>query len=178
MRRAALALAIASSGALHLAAQQPDVAARLNGRVPAEVVPAVAGVAASAASRGLPVEPLIQKAIEGGAKGRPAQQVIAAVRALADQLGAASAPPQTTQGRTRSRSSASRGSTNRRHARRTGERARRRTSAITRASSCSGSNTGVRSTAPSRRSASAPSARSSGGRSESDSSPSNSRFTN
>ena len=90
MRRAALALAIASSGALHLAAQQPDVAARLNGRVPAEVVPAVAGVAASAASRGLPVEPLIQKAIEGGAKGRPAQQVIAAVRALADQLGAAS----------------------------------------------------------------------------------------
>jgi len=90
VRRAALALAIASSGALHLAAQQPDVAARLNGRVPAEVVPAVAGVAASAASRGLPVEPLIQKAIEGGAKGRPAQQVIAAVRALADQLGAAS----------------------------------------------------------------------------------------
>jgi len=90
VRRAALALAIASSGALRLAAQQPDVAARLNGRVPAEVVPAVAGVAASAASRGLPVEPLIQKAIEGGAKGRPAQQVIAAVRALADQLGAAS----------------------------------------------------------------------------------------
>src|SRR2546426_7676827 len=46
---------------------------RSNGRVPAEVVPAVAGVAASAASRGLPVEPLIQKAIEGGAKGRPAR---------------------------------------------------------------------------------------------------------
>ncbi len=90
MKHAALALVIASSGALRLAAQQPDVAARLNGRVPAEVVPAVAGVAASAASRGLPVEPLIQKAIEGGAKGRPAQQVIAAVRALADQLGAAS----------------------------------------------------------------------------------------
>src|SRR5207249_1990487 len=83
-------LAIASSGALRLAAQQPDVAGRLNGRVPAEVVPAVAGVAASAASRGLPVEPLIQKAIEGGAKGRPAQQVIAAVRALADPLGAPS----------------------------------------------------------------------------------------
>src|SRR5207247_48609 len=86
VKHAALAFVIASSGALRLAAQQPDVAARLNGRVPAEVVPAVAGVAASAASRGLPVEPLIQKAIEGGAKGRPAQQVIAAGRSPSDLL--------------------------------------------------------------------------------------------
>ena len=49
----------------------------------------VDGLAASAIARGLPVEPLIQKAIEGGAKGVPAERVIAAVRALAARLEAA-----------------------------------------------------------------------------------------
>jgi hypothetical protein len=67
-----------------LAAQ--DVAARLTGRVPPEVVTTVNGIAQDAAGRGLPVEPLIQKTLEGSAKGVPADRVIAAVRTLASRL--------------------------------------------------------------------------------------------
>ena len=78
--------------ALHpcvLAAQ--DVAARLNGRVPPTVAQAVQGIADDARARGLPVEPLVQKALEGGAKGVPADRVIAAVRVLAGRLDVARA---------------------------------------------------------------------------------------
>jgi hypothetical protein len=71
----------------YLAAQ--DVAGRLDGRVPANVVRAVQGIAQDAEKRGLPVEPLIQKAIEGGAKGVADDRVIAAVRVLASRLGQA-----------------------------------------------------------------------------------------
>jgi len=67
-----------------LAAQ--DVASRLDGRVSADVVSAVDQIARDAAARGLPVEPLIQKAIEGGAKGVPAERIITAVRVLAGRL--------------------------------------------------------------------------------------------
>ncbi len=74
-------------GAAGLAAQG-SVAARLSGRVSPEVVAAVRGMVDSAAARGLPVEPLVQKALEGGAKGVPADRVIAAVRALAGELDA------------------------------------------------------------------------------------------
>ncbi|MDQ2942189.1 MAG: hypothetical protein M3R21_00785 [Candidatus Dormibacteraeota bacterium] len=84
MRAFGLALAITVGTLQDLAAQ--DVAARLDGRVPASVVRAVARIAQDAETRGLPVEPLIQKAIEGGAKGVPADRVIWAVRALAVRL--------------------------------------------------------------------------------------------
>jgi hypothetical protein len=67
---------------------QSDVAARLDGRVAPPVVGAVRALAESAAVRGLPVEPLIQKALEGGAKGVPADRVVAAVRTLAGTLDA------------------------------------------------------------------------------------------
>lgn len=67
-----------------LAAQ--DVAARLDGRVPAPVVKAVQSIAQDAAARGLPVEPLIQKTLEGTAKGVPGDRVVAAVRLLAARL--------------------------------------------------------------------------------------------
>ena len=63
-----------------------DVQARLDRRVPPEVQRAVRGIAADAAAHGLPVDPLVQKAIEGGAKGVPGDRVIAAVRALAGRL--------------------------------------------------------------------------------------------
>jgi hypothetical protein len=86
--RAIVVLLLLAGSALRLAAQA-DVTARLDGRVPPEVARAVAEVATSAAGRGLPVEPLVQKAIEGGAKGVPADRVVAAVRALAAQLDAA-----------------------------------------------------------------------------------------
>jgi len=72
-----------------LAAQ--DVQARLDGRVSPEVQRAVQGIAADAAAHGLPVDPLVQKAIEGAAKGVPGDRVIAAVRALAGRLGQAMA---------------------------------------------------------------------------------------
>jgi hypothetical protein len=79
-----LAIALSAPPLGGLAAQ--DVAARLEGRVPANVARAVQGMAQDARARGLPVEPLIQKAIEGGAKGVPADRVIAAVQLLAARL--------------------------------------------------------------------------------------------
>ena len=89
MRALGLAVAIAAVAAhipirYGLAAQ--DVAARLEGRAPANVVRAVQGIAQDAAARGLPVEPLIQKTLEGSAKGVPAERVVAAVRLLAARL--------------------------------------------------------------------------------------------
>ena len=63
-----------------------DVQARLDLRVSPEVQRAVRRIAADAAAQGLPVDPLVQKAIEGGAKGVPGDRVIAAVRALAGRL--------------------------------------------------------------------------------------------
>jgi hypothetical protein len=78
-----LVLVAALPGAL--AAQ--GVATRLDGRVPPQVRQAVVKIAADAAARGLPVDPLVEKAIEGGAKGVPADRVIAAVRALAGRMG-------------------------------------------------------------------------------------------
>jgi len=72
-----------------LAAQ--DVQARLDRRLSPEVQRAVQGIAADAAAHGLPVDPLVQKAIEGAAKGVPGDRVIAAVRALAGRLGQAMA---------------------------------------------------------------------------------------
>ncbi len=67
-----------------LAAQ--DAAARLEGHAPPSVVRAVQAIAQDAAARGLPVEPLIQKTLEGSAKGVPAERVIAAVRLLSARL--------------------------------------------------------------------------------------------
>ena len=73
-----------------LAAQQ-DVTARLAGRVPPDVATLVRQLATSAAARGLPVDPLIQKAIEGSAKGVPSDRVATALRALVAQLDVANA---------------------------------------------------------------------------------------
>jgi hypothetical protein len=89
VRAFGLALAVAVAGLLPLhpavlAAQ--DVAARLNGRTPPAVAQAVQGIADDARARGLPVELLVQKALEGGAKGVPVDRVIAAVRVLAGRL--------------------------------------------------------------------------------------------
>jgi hypothetical protein len=81
-----LSLAIVLAAGLPCAVAAQDVAARLDARVPADLAHAVQEIARDAAGRGLPVEPLIQKAIEGGAKGVPAPRVIAAVRQLAARL--------------------------------------------------------------------------------------------
>lgn len=90
MKTPLVALLLAIAGAPALGAQQ-DVAARLAGRVSPEIAALVQQLATAAAARGLPVDPLIQKAIEGRAKGVPADRVATAVRALAAQLDAAAA---------------------------------------------------------------------------------------
>jgi hypothetical protein len=85
--RLRLVLVLSAVGARALGGQ--DVATRLAGRVAPEVARAVVAIATDAAGRGLPVDPLVQKAIEGGAKGVPAARVIAAVQTLATRLQAA-----------------------------------------------------------------------------------------
>ena len=82
--RALAVAALLSIGTSPLVAQT-DVAERLRGRVPPEVVAAVERLAA-AATQGVPVDPLVQKAIEGNAKGVPADRVVGALEALARRL--------------------------------------------------------------------------------------------
>jgi hypothetical protein len=86
VRAAALALAIALGAALPGALPAQDAVARLDGRVPPDVAQAVRVIADGARGRGLPVDPLIQKAIEGSAKGVPPERVVEAVRVLAGRL--------------------------------------------------------------------------------------------
>ena len=91
MRAAGLSgLLLAVTVTAGLPAQTPG-ARRLGDRVPPEVAVAVGRLADSAAARGLPVGPLLDKAIEGGAKGVPAERVLAAVRALVSRLEEAAA---------------------------------------------------------------------------------------
>ena len=71
---------------LALLAMQQGIAGRLAGRVSPEVATLVVELGTAASARGLPVDPLIQKAIEGGAKGVPSERVAAAVRLVAMQL--------------------------------------------------------------------------------------------
>jgi len=85
MRESAIALLLLSgvSTALHGQAATP---ARLEGRVTPAVAEAVRAIADSVARTGLPVGPLYRKALEGGAKGVPADRIIAAVGTVASQL--------------------------------------------------------------------------------------------
>jgi hypothetical protein len=76
---------------LALLSMQQGVADRLAGRVPADVGAIAETLAARASARGLPVDPLIQKAIEGSAKGISSERVIAALRLVAMQLDTAAA---------------------------------------------------------------------------------------
>jgi hypothetical protein len=76
---------------LALLGMQQGIAERLAGRVPPDVAAIVVEVGTAAAARGLPVDPLIQKAIEGSAKGIPSDRVGAAVRLVATQLDTAAA---------------------------------------------------------------------------------------
>lgn len=88
MRLVATAILLAALAASRLDAQG-DVQARLAGRVPAAVAVAVQDAAAQASAQGLPIEPLVQKALEGAAKGVPPERVIAAIRELAARLATA-----------------------------------------------------------------------------------------
>src|SRR5438132_2443958 len=73
--RLGLLLALVSSP---LAAQ--SVRSRLEGRVPTAAVPTVDSLVQVAAREDLPTEPLVQKALEGGAKHVSAGRIVAAVQ--------------------------------------------------------------------------------------------------
>ena len=64
---------------------------RLERRLEPETRARVALVIDSARGAGLPVEPLVDKALEGASKGAPADRIVAAVRQLATGLGTARA---------------------------------------------------------------------------------------
>lgn len=68
-----------------LGAQQ-GVAERLAGRVSPEIDALVHGLVAPALARGLPIDPIVQKAIEGSAKGVPADRVAAALHGVVANL--------------------------------------------------------------------------------------------
>jgi hypothetical protein len=59
---------------------------RLEGRIPSAEIPAVDSLIQSAAQEGLPTEPLVQKALEGGAKHVAGPRIVAAVRVSLGQL--------------------------------------------------------------------------------------------
>ena len=80
MRLSLLLLCLASS----LVGQ--SVRARLEGRVPAATIPVIDSLVGVAAAEGLPTEPLIQKAIEGGAKHVSGDRIVKAVALNIEQL--------------------------------------------------------------------------------------------
>jgi hypothetical protein len=57
-----------------------SVHARLEGRIPAAALPGVDSLIEQAAAENLPTEPLVQKALEGGAKGIPVPRLVNGVR--------------------------------------------------------------------------------------------------
>lgn len=88
MKRPASLLALAVLLAPHLSGQgRADP--RLAGRVPAPLAAAVTTLLDSAAMRGLPGAPLVDKTLEGVAKGAPTDLILVAVRTVFDHLNAA-----------------------------------------------------------------------------------------
>ncbi len=77
-------LACAAFLAVPLAAQ--SVRSRLEGRIPSEAIAAVDSLVQFASQEGLPTEPLIQKALEGGAKHVAGPRIVAAVQVTLGQL--------------------------------------------------------------------------------------------
>lgn len=63
-----------------------SVQGRLEGRIPSDAVPVVDSLVQVALHEGLPSEPLVQKALEGGAKQVPSPRIVAAVQASLGQL--------------------------------------------------------------------------------------------
>jgi hypothetical protein len=74
-----------------LSVSQPAAAqdARLSARLDAGTASAVEQIAQSARERGLPVEPLIQKALQGASKQASGDRIVQAVRSLYNRLDAA-----------------------------------------------------------------------------------------
>lgn len=71
-----------------LMTQQQPITDRLAGRVSPDIAALASELGADAARRGLPIDPVLQKAIEGSAKGVPSDRVAAAMRLVIAQLDA------------------------------------------------------------------------------------------
>ena len=79
--------ALLALGAGRAGAQAPRPAAeRLAGRLDAGTRAQVLTLVDSAGREGLPVEPLVDKALEGASKGAPSARIVSAVRTLATSL--------------------------------------------------------------------------------------------
>lgn len=83
-----LGLLLATQGIL--SAQEPRLE-RLRQSYAAEAVQQIEGIIAEAEGAGVPSDPLIAKALEGAAKGVPAERVVAALRSYAARLREAAA---------------------------------------------------------------------------------------
>jgi hypothetical protein len=75
-----LVCAFALLVAVPLGAQTGRSTSRLAGRVPDPALPAIDSIIARAVAESLPSEPLVQKALEGSAKGVPADRLVSGVR--------------------------------------------------------------------------------------------------
>jgi len=71
--------------------QGTGIAQRLTGRVSPQIASLVEELGTAATARGLPIDPLIEKAIEGSAKGVAPERVASALRLVAMQLDTAAA---------------------------------------------------------------------------------------
>lgn len=85
----ALAVAPALAVARPAEAQAGDPRAKLAARLDSGAVAAILPVIDAAAEQGLPVDPLVQKALEGASKRAPSDRIVAAVRRLSSQLASA-----------------------------------------------------------------------------------------
>lgn len=73
---------LAGATTASLQAQDGRIEARLDAATAAEVRAVIAG----ARAQGLPIEPLVDRALEGASKGAPPGRIVAAVRALAHDM--------------------------------------------------------------------------------------------
>ena len=85
----ALALLAVASSPLGAQARTASAESRLAARLDAETRQAVVAIVESAQRQRLPVEPLVDKALEGASKGAPGPRIVLALRTLAGELGAA-----------------------------------------------------------------------------------------
>jgi hypothetical protein len=80
MMRALLVALVVLVPAPQVGGAQTPGTTKLAGRVPAEAIPAIDSLIAVAVAESLPTEPLVQKALEGSAKGIPSDRLVSGVR--------------------------------------------------------------------------------------------------
>lgn len=86
MRPSLVVAAIVLAAASPRPAVGQGIRGRLEGRVPEAAIPAIDSLVTVAAAESLPTEPLVQKALEGGAKGMPVVRLVGGVRRGLEQL--------------------------------------------------------------------------------------------